>query len=143
MPLCHTPYQLREGEDAHCAGAPCSQADFNNTDAVAAADPNWPTGSRCCEWVPCGDLVAEDNCNSRKDCRFQKDNGDNGSCVDPCMTVTGAGECEFCRAGRGAALSNVTQEAGNGPNIDWQEKIPRGILRESHEIFLRPRKTKV
>jgi hypothetical protein len=38
---------------------------------------------------------------------------------------------------------NPSQEAKNRPNIDWQEKIHRGILRESHEIFLRPRKTRV
>ena len=35
------------------------------------------------------------------------------------------------------------EEVKNRPNIDWQERILRGILRESHEIFLRPRKTKV
>ena len=35
------------------------------------------------------------------------------------------------------------QEAINRPNIDWQGEIHRGILRVSHEIFPRPRKTKV
>ena len=30
-----------------------------------------------------------------------------------------------------------------GRNIDWRGEIHRGILRESHEIFLRPGKTKV
>jgi hypothetical protein len=45
----------------------------------------------------------------------------------------------------GLGFSDVgfAQEAKNRPNIDWQDKIHRGILRESHEIFLRPRKTRV
>jgi hypothetical protein len=39
-------------------------------------------------------------------------------------------------------LWNRRREARNRPNIDWQDKIHRGILGAS-EIFLRPRKTKV
>jgi hypothetical protein len=39
--------------------------------------------------------------------------------------------------------STKAQEAKNRPNTPLQENFHRGILRESHEIFLTPRKTTV